>query len=263
MDPNKLESGAHQFEQMDADAVCSQCGTVNDEGTLLCKSCGNNLRDQRAQRIAHGTGGEYITPKKNPIHMLTGLLVVFGVLAVFYVVFNLQKFENMMIDSISSQENPADQDLWEGTYAEIYEKMITDVDQNQTSENLRRITLNAPPIETAYSGRYLILREGAELNTDNIIGEAQLQQIGERVHFVFLSDRYGYEARGYSDLQIDETTGELLSPMVKNTAELYLNSEYYMASGATVPIPSGGHKCYVNRQDSNRQYAFRAFRVRT
>ena len=39
-------------ERLDADAVCGSCGTVNPEDTLLCKSCGNNLRDQRQTRIA-------------------------------------------------------------------------------------------------------------------------------------------------------------------------------------------------------------------
>ena len=32
-------------EHLDADAVCEPCGNVNPEGTLLCKTCGNNLRD--------------------------------------------------------------------------------------------------------------------------------------------------------------------------------------------------------------------------
>lgn len=38
----------HDFE---ADAVCAQCGLVNEEGTLYCHQCGNNLRDQRRIRL--------------------------------------------------------------------------------------------------------------------------------------------------------------------------------------------------------------------
>ena len=41
-------------EHLDADAVCEACDTVNPEGTLLCKTCGNNLRDQRARRMKAG-----------------------------------------------------------------------------------------------------------------------------------------------------------------------------------------------------------------
>ncbi|MCX5757207.1 MAG: hypothetical protein NTU83_01615, partial [Candidatus Hydrogenedentes bacterium] len=39
------------IERIDADAVCEKCGTVNPEETLLCKTCGNNLRDQRLHRV--------------------------------------------------------------------------------------------------------------------------------------------------------------------------------------------------------------------
>ena len=39
-------------EGIEADAVCAQCGSANPEGTLICKTCGNNLRDQRLMRIA-------------------------------------------------------------------------------------------------------------------------------------------------------------------------------------------------------------------
>jgi len=38
-------------EGIEADAVCAQCGSANPEGTLICKTCGNNLRDQRMLRI--------------------------------------------------------------------------------------------------------------------------------------------------------------------------------------------------------------------
>ena len=262
MDPYELEPGQHQFEQMDADAVCSQCGTVNDEGTLLCKSCGNNLRDQRAQRVAQSTTGDYITPKKSPVQLLTGLLVVLGILTIFYVVLNLQSFEDMMLESITNQENPADQDLWEGTYAPMYAEMLAEIEGTPTPEDIRRITLNSPLTETTYSGRYLILPEASATTTRSIIGEAQLKRIGNRVHFVYLTDRGSNEGRGYTDLDIDEETGKVSNPKVLDTAVIYLRSEEYVASGASAPIPSGGHACFVTYSGSNNQHEYIAYRVR-
>ncbi len=264
MESDELEPGGHHFDQMEADAVCSQCHTVNDEGTLLCKACGNNLREQRAQRIAQAAGGEYITPRKNPAQLLTGLLVVFGILAIFYVVFNLQKFENMMLDSISSQVDPADQDLWEGTYANLYEEMLTDIEQNPTSTSVRRISLKSPLSETIYTGRYLIIPSGRSNTSDNVVGEAQLERQGDRVHFVYLSDekfRIVNEARGFTDLEIDEESGELSNPRVLDTAELYTNGEYFFANGASAPRPAGGHKLFVTHSGTNTQLEFKAFRV--
>lgn len=262
MDPYELEPGQHQFEQVDADAVCAQCSTVNNEGTLLCKGCGNNLRDQRAQRIAQAQGGDYITPKKSPVHLLTGLLVVLGILTIFYVIGNLQNFEDMMLDSISSQQEAADQDLWDGTYAPMYDEMLTLIEENPTSANLRRITLNSPVTETTYSGRYLVASISTEDNAQTIVGEAQLQRIGERVHFVFLSDRGAREARGYSNLEIDAETGEVSSPRIQDTAEIYLDDKIHIASGGAISIPSGGHNCFVTHTGASRQYEYIAYRVR-
>ena len=42
----------HSAERVDADAVCARCGAVNPEDSLLCKVCGNFLRDLRGRRLA-------------------------------------------------------------------------------------------------------------------------------------------------------------------------------------------------------------------
>jgi hypothetical protein len=77
------------FEYIDADAVCEQCSTVNPAGTLLCKTCGNNLRDQRMRRLAADEGMEAVHASDRPIRMLTGLLVVLGLLAILWAAINV------------------------------------------------------------------------------------------------------------------------------------------------------------------------------
>lgn len=73
-------------EHLDADAVCELCGNVNPEGTLLCKQCGNNLRDQRSRRM-HTTGGptSVVESSFSISRIVRGVVIVFGICAVLWV----------------------------------------------------------------------------------------------------------------------------------------------------------------------------------
>ena len=89
------------FEQIDADAVCQQCDRINDEGTLICKACGNNLRDQRNLRIAQGAGPELMKEGGSKFRLFTGLLVTLGILLAVYMVLNIGNIEQALVNSLS------------------------------------------------------------------------------------------------------------------------------------------------------------------
>jgi hypothetical protein len=258
MEQYDLEQG-QGFEQVDADAVCEQCGTVNDEGTLLCKTCGNNLRDQRSRRIAEGGGPDLIANGKNHVQILTGLLVILGILVVFYAVWNIDKFEAFVAASMTEQAAEGSDDLWAGTNASYYDEMLQDLVDNPTPQNTRKVSLDNPQAESSYNGRYLIMRPGA-LTTNRIIGEAHLKRLGNKVLFVYLSQKGDIEARGYA--QFESTEGsEAMNVTVRQTSEVRVFGLTYVSMGIATPIAAGGHSVFAMRDGDEDQHEALAYRV--
>ncbi|MFP6596561.1 MAG: hypothetical protein VCC01_03820 [Candidatus Hydrogenedentota bacterium] len=251
MEQHDLEQGKG-FEEMDADAVCEQCSSVNDEGTLLCKTCGNNLRDQRNRRITQVGGPDIIGDGKSKFQLLTGLLVVFGILVVFYAVWNIDRIEAYMAESLVERSAPGSDDLWTGTEASLYDAMLQDLQNNPTPLNIRKVSLDNPQVERSYSGRYLLIRPG-ELTTNRIVGEANVRRLGDKIHFVFLSQRGETEGRGYAQFESSEGS-DSINVIVRETAEVRIDGVSYVATGVSIPIDSGGHTCIAMREgESGRE----------
>lgn len=258
MEQYDLEPG-QGFEEVNADAVCEQCGAVNEEGTLLCKACGNNLRDQRNRRIAAGAVPDIGASSANRTQLLTGLLVLFGVLIVFYAVWNIETLEGLMVQAMSEDVSSIDENPWTGPNAQTYDELATDLVDNPTLAAVRRRALAEPQVESNYNGRYLLI-PGGRLTTDRIIGEANLKRQGERILFVFRSDDGKMEARGYAHFEDVEETGTA-SPIVRETAEVRINGTNYIAMGLATPNPQGGHSVLTMRGDSDEQWTVLAYRV--
>lgn len=258
MEQYDLEPG-QGFEEVNADAVCEQCDTVNEEGTLLCKACGNNLRDQRSHRIAAGAGPDLIDAKQNRIQLLTGLLVVLGILLVFYAVWNIDSLERLMVQALSEERTPLDEDPWTGPDSVIYERLLQDITEFPTPFAVQRDALLNPQVETNYNGRYLVIRPG-RLNPERVIGEAQLNRLGEKVYFVFLSNEGNVEVRGYAAFEaVDDA--ERATPVVRETAEIRIDGNSYVGMGLATPIARGGHSLFTMRGDSDNQWDLLAYRV--
>lgn len=259
MEQYDLEQGKG-FEQVDADAVCEQCGTVNDEATLLCKSCGNNLRDQRSRRIAQGGGPDLIGDGKSKVQLLTGLLVVLGILVIFYAVWNIERFETYMAKSLAESSTPGSKDLWTGSNASLYEELLQDIQNNPTPLDIRKISLDNPQVEQSYSGRYLLIQPG-QLTTNRIIGEANLRRLGDRVHFVFVSQRGDVEGRGYAQFESSEES-DTMNVTVRQTAEVRIDGVMYVSMGISTPNDMGGHSCFAIRDGNDDEpYEALAYRV--
>lgn len=258
MEQYDLDSG-QGFEEVDADAVCEQCGTVNEEGTLLCKSCGNNLRDQRNRRIAAGAGPDLMNDGRSKFQLLTGLLVAFGILIVFYVVWNIDNFEAMMVESMTTSAGTTDVDMWTGSDAGLYQELLDEITKAPTPATARQATLRAPQIETTYNGRYILIMPG-ELNANRVIGEANLRRLGERIYFVFKTDNGRAEIRGYAKFEsVDEA--EEPHPMVRQTVSIRIGDSYFSGMGVSTPAPAGGHTVFAMRDEDDRQWEVLAYRV--
>ena len=250
-----------RFEQVDADAVCEQCGTVNEEGTLLCKVCGHNLRDQRASRLAQGQAPEAFEGGVNRFRMLTGLLTVLGILLVVLAVLRISTIEAALVRFLTDAPETTTGDLWSGAGSEIYEGLRLQLDQYPASLGKIEMALEDPVKDTTYNGRYILLRPGLRA-ANRVMGEAHLSRRGDNFYFVAILRRSPIEIRGFATLEAMGEDGAVRAE-VKNTAGAFLGAEKYVGFGYSEPLEDGGHAIYASSDsDDGKLYELIAFRVR-
>ncbi|PCJ51313.1 MAG: hypothetical protein COA73_17735 [Candidatus Hydrogenedentota bacterium] len=259
-DNSGSEDPGQGFEQIDADAVCEQCGNVNDEGALLCHVCGNNLRDQRARRVAQGIGPE-LEESTSKFRLFTGLLVTLGILLTIFLVLNIGNIESRLVSSLTGDLEAGDTNFWNGSETYIYEELLQEMESNPSSTSNRQKALQNHIVETTYNGRYVIIEPGA-LQASRIVGEANTRVKGDKVYFVVKGTKNDAEIRGFAVLEdVPESGG--IRPIVNNTAAIRIRGEEYSGLGIFVPIPSGGHRCWVQSPyDNDKQHELLAYRLR-
>ncbi len=192
------------FEHIDADAVCEQCSTVNPAGTLLCKTCGNNLRDQRIRRLASDEGIEIIHGSDRPRRVLTGLLVAFGLLAILWTAINVWNgnVENWLTRGITATDSSGSLDpnqYWSGPESAVYTEMSRELADNPiTADEAAQFTTGAA--EEGVDGRYVILADGPG---SRMVGGAIVRTRGNSIEFVAQVGR-GIEVRGRATVSTDD-----------------------------------------------------------
>ena len=175
-------------DNLDADAACIKCSTVNPEGTLICKSCGNNLRDQRSMRMVadqmmDGTTGVPQSKRQR----LRIALTTFGILLILYVVLNLSSIEDFLVRSqLQTVDNI--QALWTGSDSEIYAGMLSDLLDRPSPQQLSD-AINSPVSTGSVEGSYVLVSRGRNL------GLAKVLQRDSFIYFV-ASLTSGEELRG-------------------------------------------------------------------
>ncbi len=253
-----LQSGG--FEQFDADAVCEQCGTVNDEGTLLCKVCGQNLRDQRAQRLANAQGVDPFDNRVSRVRLFTGLLSVLGILIVVLAVLNISKIEASLVSFLSPTGGIEGDNLWSGPNDRIFNDLLRDLKEYPSSSVKMADALENPLDDRSYNGRYVLVRPG-RLNVDRIIGEANLSRRADRVYFVVQLRRGSVDIRGYAEVQ---EVGEESRAISESTTAIAIENAEYTGFGFADKLLAGGHRVYA-ASDYNESDTFVevfAYRVR-
>lgn len=241
-----------KFERIDADAVCAQCGTVNPEDTLLCKTCGNNLRDQRARRVV-GLPAE-VDAEPQRLSLLAKLLAVFGILLVLWVALNMKRIENGML-GIQSPESDADVYWSYGSDRSVYEEMIGELQSRpvtaQEAEQAQQLLGNdSAPID----GRYVLIASSA-MNHKYVVGQANVRLYGDRILFVALLNSGDGEVRGEA---VFEAANKIAA---RDSAGVKIDNKYYGASGLAQKIDTGGYDCAgINDYDS-QICSFKAYRV--
>jgi len=258
-DQDQQQPMSQGFEQVDADAVCEKCGTVNDEGTLLCKICGNNLRDQRARRMVQGAMPEMMDDGPSKFRLFTGLLVTLGLLIFIYLVTNLDKIESAFVDSMAP-EVVIGTDFWTGENAAIYDKLWDELISDPTPSRARQNALDSPIAETSFNGRYVIVKPGF-LDSETVLGEANVRRLGDQIHFVVDIESIGAELRGVAILETQEGSTEAI-PVVRNSASVLIDGEQHTVMGLAIPNVAGGHDCVGESTYKPGEQQILAYRIR-
>lgn len=178
-----------QPESLDADAVCAQCNEVNPADTLICHVCGNNLRDQRRQRLmadAQLMGEETTTPG---VRWLPGVLGVLGLLLITITALNVDRIADSLVDTRDATGSSTF--IWSGADGADFDMMTS---------SLREVVLSSQEIYGArasdavrpeISGTYVIY----DRDTQTYIGRAEVAERETGVRFVAILEN-GVELRG-------------------------------------------------------------------
>lgn len=254
--------GSAGFDEIDADAVCEQCGTVNDEGALLCKVCGQNLRDQRAHRLAAAQGPEMFEERVSRIRLFTGLLSVLGILLVVYTVLNISNIEARVVTWLSADAASQEGGPWSGQNSQIYDELQGDLDEYPTSGTSMAEALENQLDDRSYNGRYVLMLPG-RLDVSRVIGEANLSRRGERVYFVVNLRNQSAEIRGYAALE-QASEGDGLRAIARNTVGIVIDGVEYSGFGFANRILAGGHRIIaaIDNQSGETNHEVLAYRVR-
>lgn len=229
------------IERIDADAVCAQCGTVNPEGSLLCKSCGNNLRDQRMQRIAGGEGAVVAGLDETRPVWVKGLLALLGILIIVWAALNADKIAGMTVGVQTGRGSDASGDpesFWVGPTSAVYDAMADEVRTDPTPKTTIDATMAAPVASEAFEGRYVLVVNTA-LFGPTAIGEAVVRMDSGSLLFAGVVADEEYEFRGLAEF---EGEGRI---SVRNTAAVRKGNSYYLCQGFAAESAPGVFACYA------------------
>jgi hypothetical protein len=173
----------HPDLHIEADAVCEQCSSVNPPGTLLCKMCGNNLRDQRTRRLSADGPAIVMEDTMRPRRVLAGLLIVLGLLLVLWTAFSVSKIESLLTRGLERASSTADpESYWTSSAATIYDDLAKEMKDRPISDQEARMALMQSNLTSGFDGRYVLKR--SEEAFAPVIGQAIVRTVGESVYFV-------------------------------------------------------------------------------
>lgn len=236
--------------KIDADAVCVQCGTVNPEGTLICRTCGNNLRDQRRLRLQaeeqlRAGGEELPSPRK----IVLGIIAVIGTVLIVIAGINADSIMLWLVSSSEySTENP-----WSGELGQQLSIMVDDLKSQVLASNQIYSVIQNPIKANEPEGLFVIAIRDVEENLVPI-GKAMVKSRGDNYLFTALLDN-GAQVRGVAQKQEQR----LVAYWDKASCEW--NGQRGSASGIVSQRDDGRYEGYGGTDLTNENFGFYAFKL--
>ena len=238
---------------VDADAVCEQCATVNPPGTLLCKACGNNLRDQLQSRETGEIPYDVVVePTVQPRRVLAGLLGIFGLLVILWTAWNVNRIEGFLAGGFTSPDSPAIANYWTPPRSSAYDKLVRELKNNPIRPEEVASALAAEPTEEFLDGRYVLVDDSSQ--DAEPIGEACCRLEDATVYFVARLHAGSVEVRGRAGLK---GSNVLEAAMVGVRSE----DSYREGKGIAERGADGGFDCYGISIDGTDRFQVIAYRI--
>jgi ribosomal protein L40E len=224
---------------VDADAVCERCGTVNPEDTFLCKTCGNNLRDQRRNRVAAGAVPDLEEPEDRVEWIKRGV-AVFGILAAVWIALNVDTIAGWLVEV---GQPPAAAAFWRAPENEIYEQLASQIGGRRAGpaevEQGRANASSTVPLD----GLYVIVPGNSQSLQPRALGLAAAKREGNLLYFLAQLNN-GAEVRGFAQIDRRERLRAPDSVGVRNA------NDYYDAVGVA-QRQNGAFACLGGLLDAN------------
>ncbi len=236
--------------RIDADAVCVQCGTVNPEGTLICKTCGNNLRDQRRLRLQAEeqllVGEELPSPRK----IILGIIAVLGTVLIIFAGINA---DSIMLWLVGGSETSTI-NLWSGELGRQLNILAEDLkSQVLTSSEIYR-AIQTPISSENPEGVFVIAIRDIDDNMQPV-GKAIVKSQGEEYLFTAILDN-GAQVRGVAQRQEQRLVGYW------DRVSCEWNGQRGSASGIVSKRDDGKYEGYGGSDLVNENFGFYAFKLR-
>jgi hypothetical protein len=234
-------------DRLDADLVCEQCGTVNQPGTLYCHSCGNNLREQRLQRLAEG---DAVVMEAGPdrSRLLLGAVSVAGLLLVLYVAWNVNAIAEWMV---GAQPRIDTNIYWQGPLASDFEALAAALRTEPLTGDQVRASYDTPTAITSYEGRFVVRQVLTVV--ERTLGQAISTERDGVILFVVLMES-GAEVRGTARV---EEGGRLTSSSIAYA----IDGRTIGGVGFAVPHPEGGYSATGVSDFDDRPFSLRIYRA--
>ena len=223
------QGGESHLEKLDADAVCIQCGTVNAEGTLLCKVCGNNLRDQRNRRLATDQVLELGPSSPKYRTWLSPIMFILAVGLILSTLYNQDMIVEWIMDSQVSGQSGVEA-MWRGPEAETINALASDLEANAPTQEIADSARLNPLAAASLDGLYALFVD------DLFVGSANVSQEGDDVYFAALLHT-GDEVRGHATLQGNYYI------LVPNSGGLKERNRFNAIQGVASPQGNGIVEC--------------------
>ncbi|MBI2422918.1 MAG: hypothetical protein HYV27_08810 [Candidatus Hydrogenedentes bacterium] len=240
--------GAQGHLEVDADAVCAQCATVNPEGTLICKTCGNNLRDQRTLRLVAEQALEGVDLGEKRRVMLSGLLSFMGILLVLLTVLNLGSIQTWLID-MQNTEAATVRGLWNGEDSAVFGALLANLDAMQLNGGALENARTNPAQNPDATGVYAIFVG------ETVVAVANVEQQGEELFFVGRVLDSDTEYRGRAQAQ-----GSAFAVFEGNSGVM-MDGEVFGIVGIARLMDDAGYECYGQSLQSERSFQFVGYPV--
>jgi hypothetical protein len=239
-------------ERIDADAVCERCGSVNPEDTLLCKTCGNNLRDQRARRIGAGLAVDTGEGTPSRAALFKGIAAAVGLLVLLLVAINIGRIEDYMVRAQSARSGDVTA-YWSGALGREFNKLAQELKEKPSTPEEREAVMRQPSAGDTYEGRYVLAQKGSIRELP--MGDAIIRKAGDTFRFVAIFDGSQAELRGEGLLEMQTRIAS------RDTAAVYLDGTYYPASGFAQPAANGALECLGLCEIGPDSYSAVAYRI--